>query len=87
LAPRARRAGDRRAELATALGERFVRERRGRHETFADAEAVLAELGSRPRLALVTNGAACLQREKLDNLPSPAEIRGLAELPAAVERL
>jgi putative hydrolase of the HAD superfamily len=53
-------------DLAADLGERFARERRRRHETFADAEAALAELGARHRLALVTNGAACLQREKLE---------------------
>jgi putative hydrolase of the HAD superfamily len=54
------------AGLAAEFGERFGRERRRRHETFADADAALAELGARHRLALVTNGAACLQREKLE---------------------
>ncbi len=51
------------ADLAEELGERFGAERRARHETFPDVEAVLREL-PRP-LALVTNGASCLQREKL----------------------
>ena len=51
------------AGLAEELGERFGVERRARHETFADVEAVLREL-PRP-MALVTNGASCLQREKL----------------------
>jgi putative hydrolase of the HAD superfamily len=54
------------ADVAAELGERFARERGRRHETFADAEATMAELGARHRLALVTNGAACLQREKLE---------------------
>jgi putative hydrolase of the HAD superfamily len=49
--------------LAEELGERFGVERRARHHTFADVDAVLAAL-DRP-LALVTNGASCLQREKL----------------------
>jgi putative hydrolase of the HAD superfamily len=40
-------------------------ERRRRFEPFADAAAVLDELSRSRRLALVTNGAACLQREKL----------------------
>jgi putative hydrolase of the HAD superfamily len=52
--------------LAEELGERFGVERRARHETFADAEPALhalREAGS--ALVLVTNGASCLQREKL----------------------
>lgn len=51
--------------FAEELGERLAEERRRRHEPFADAAAVLDELRRRHRLALVTNGAACLQREKL----------------------
>jgi putative hydrolase of the HAD superfamily len=51
--------------LAEELGERFAAERRARHEVFPDAEAVLAELKGSYALALVTNGASCLQREKL----------------------
>ncbi|HEX7292282.1 MAG TPA: HAD family hydrolase [Conexibacter sp.] len=53
------------AALAQELGERFARERRARHETFADAVAALDALAAEHELALVTNGAACLQREKL----------------------
>jgi len=53
------------AALAEELGERFGDERRARHETFADVEEVLAALHRAHALALVTNGAACLQREKL----------------------
>ena len=50
--------------LAAELGERFGAERRGRHHTFADVAAALDELSAHP-MAVVTNGAACLQREKL----------------------
>jgi putative hydrolase of the HAD superfamily len=50
-------------ELADELGERFGVERRARHHTFADVEAALDAI-DRP-IALVTNGASCLQREKL----------------------
>lgn len=53
------------ADLAEELGELFAAERRRRHEAVAGAAAVLEELGADRRLALVTNGAACLQREKL----------------------
>ena len=49
--------------LAEELGERFGIERRARHEVFADVPAALAAAGV--PLALVTNGASCLQREKL----------------------
>jgi putative hydrolase of the HAD superfamily len=52
-------------ELAVELGERFGEERRARHETFEDAAPVLDALRGDYRLALVTNGASCLQREKL----------------------
>jgi putative hydrolase of the HAD superfamily len=51
--------------LAQELGERFCTERRARHETFADAAPALDALGADHALALVTNGASCLQREKL----------------------
>lgn len=53
-------------ELAEALGERFAAERRKRHEVFADAVSSVSVLLESHALALVTNGAACLQREKLD---------------------
>jgi len=49
--------------LAEELGERFGVERRARHEVFPDVHAALAAAGV--PLALVTNGASCLQREKL----------------------
>jgi putative hydrolase of the HAD superfamily len=52
--------------LATELGERFGEERRARHETFEDAAPALDALRGAYRLALVTNGASCLQREKFE---------------------
>jgi putative hydrolase of the HAD superfamily len=53
-------------ELAAELGERFGEERRARHETFEDAAPALDALRGEYRLALVTNGASCLQREKFE---------------------
>ncbi len=53
------------SRLAEELAERFGVERRARHEVFADVLAALSELKESHSLALVTNGAACLQREKL----------------------
>jgi putative hydrolase of the HAD superfamily len=53
------------AGLAEELGLRFGTERRRLHEAFADARPALDELRTTHRLALVTNGASCLQREKL----------------------
>jgi putative hydrolase of the HAD superfamily len=52
--------------LAEELAERFGVERRARHETFPDAAPALDALAGRYSLALVTNGASCLQREKLE---------------------
>jgi putative hydrolase of the HAD superfamily len=40
-------------------------ERRARHEVFVDVEASLRELRSAHVLGVVTNGASCLQRDKL----------------------
>jgi putative hydrolase of the HAD superfamily len=51
--------------LAEELGERYGRERRARHDRFADVPACLDELRDSHKLALITNGAPCLQREKL----------------------
>ena len=47
------------------MGERYGTERRARHDRFADAPACLEELRDSYALALITNGASCLQREKL----------------------
>jgi putative hydrolase of the HAD superfamily len=52
--------------LAAELAERFAAERRGRQTAFADAAGALDALGDRFALAVVTNGASCLQREKLE---------------------
>lgn len=53
------------SRLAGELAERFGVERRARHEVFADAAASLSLLSRSHRLGLLTNGAGCLQREKL----------------------
>jgi putative hydrolase of the HAD superfamily len=52
------------AQLASELAERFGVERRARHEVFADVADALNRLADSHSMALVTNGAACLQREK-----------------------
>jgi len=51
--------------LAEELGELYGRERRQRHEHFADVPTCLDELRDSYALGLITNGASCLQREKL----------------------
>jgi putative hydrolase of the HAD superfamily len=51
--------------LAEELAERFPAERRARHEVFAEVPGALCRLAESHSMALVTNGAACLQREKL----------------------
>jgi putative hydrolase of the HAD superfamily len=52
-------------QLVEKLAERFGEERRARHEVFVDAVGILSQLKDSYSLGLVTNGAACLQREKL----------------------
>jgi len=51
--------------LAEELGERYGTERRARHDRFADVSVRLDELSDSYKLGLITNGASCLQREKL----------------------
>ncbi len=51
--------------FAEQLAAGFQEERRARHIVFPDAEAALKDLRETRRLALVTNGAPDLQREKL----------------------
>ena len=51
--------------LAEELGHRFATERRARHEVFADAGPTLSALKQSHAMGLLTNGAGCLQREKL----------------------
>jgi putative hydrolase of the HAD superfamily len=53
-------------DLAEQLGELFGIERRRRHEVFSDVLGVLTTIRQSHRLGLLTNGASCLQREKLD---------------------
>jgi putative hydrolase of the HAD superfamily len=53
------------AALAEELGDRFVIERRARYEVFDDAVTALSALKASYPIALVTNGASCLQRDKL----------------------
>lgn len=52
--------------LARELGEAFVVQRRARHMLFPDVLPALAALRATHRLGLLTNGAVCLQREKID---------------------
>lgn len=52
--------------LAQDLAARFGEERRARHLLFPDVPAVLEALRPDHRLVLVTNGASCLQREKIE---------------------
>ena len=61
-----RRQGIEDVALAEVLGEQFGIERRAIHRLLPGAREVLAELARDYELALVTNGASCLQREKLD---------------------
>lgn len=51
--------------LAAELGEIFGSERRRRHGVFDDAREALTAVRRSHRLGLLTNGASCLQREKL----------------------
>lgn len=51
--------------LARDLAEAFRSARRLHHEPFPEAAELLQELGKRFRLALITNGPADLQRDKL----------------------
>jgi putative hydrolase of the HAD superfamily len=57
--------GVRDRQLAGMLAERFLEERRSRHILLPYAREALSALEERYRLVLVTNGASCLQREKL----------------------
>jgi len=52
--------------LAEELGELFGIERRRRHEVFADVLSSLTAARRSHQLGLITNGASCLQREKLE---------------------
>jgi len=51
--------------LAERLADTFQNERRARHIVFPDAKPTLEHVGEMHRVALLTNGAADLQREKI----------------------
>jgi putative hydrolase of the HAD superfamily len=51
--------------LAEELGERYDIECHARHHRFSDVPDCLDELSDSYTLGLITNGASCLQREKL----------------------
>jgi len=51
--------------LAEELGEKYDIECRARHHRFADVLDCLDDLSDSYTLGLITNGASCLQREKL----------------------
>ncbi len=61
-----RRQGIEDAALAEQLGERFGVERRAIHRLLPGAAELLTDLGRDHDIGLVTNGASCLQREKLE---------------------
>jgi len=54
-----------RGSLSEELGAQFGLERRARHEVFDDVAPALDALAGEWFFAIVTNGASCLQREKL----------------------
>jgi len=51
--------------LAQELADRYVAERAARHRVYPDAAPVLDALAATHRLGLVTNGASCVQWDKL----------------------
>ena len=57
--------GVRDPSFAEQLADTFRKERRARHIVYADARPTLEDVGQTYRLALLTNGAADLQREKI----------------------
>lgn len=63
------RAGHRDEALALQLQRRFVEARRAAETIDPDAEPVLRDLARDHRLALLTNGAGDVQREKLARTP------------------
>lgn len=65
------RAGSTDAALAGVIAQAYVRARRSREIIDPDAEAVLADLARDHELALLSNGAADVQREKLSRTTLP----------------
>jgi len=51
--------------FAEQLADTFGKERRARHIVYADVKPTLEEVGQTHKVALLTNGAADLQREKI----------------------
>ena len=70
------------AELAEELAERFISERRGRHQIYPDVAPVISTLAATYELAVVTNGASCL-RFGTASLRSPRARRTFQEAAAA----
>ncbi len=54
------------AALAEAMAGAFMAARRGTYEAYPDAVEALATVGDALPMAVLTNGASCLQREKLE---------------------
>ncbi len=54
------------AALAEAMAAAFMAARRGTYEAYPDAVEALAAVGDELPMAVLTNGASCLQREKLE---------------------
>ncbi|WP_028593649.1 HAD family hydrolase [Paenibacillus assamensis] len=57
-------------QLGQACAERFMEERRKRPYVYEDTFEVLKKLKAKYPLLLLTNGAPCLQQEKLDGVPA-----------------
>lgn len=55
--------------LGQACAEQFMKERRNRPYVYEETFEVLEELRKSYKLLLLTNGAPCLQQEKLDGVP------------------
>lgn len=70
-------AGTSDATLVDGLVDAFGRLRRGLKPLDPDAMAVLGDLGREHRLALVTNGAPDVQREKLAGTPLAAQFAAI----------
>lgn len=54
------------ADLARALASAFAEEKRARYRAYEDAPAALDDLSRDHRLAILTNGASSIQRDKIE---------------------
>ena len=52
-------------QFAASLADAFIKNRRKHHTIYEDAEPCLKELSKSYQLGLLTNGAPCIQREKI----------------------